>query len=423
MLAGTTRPQARLAQRHVRANAARGPARLAGDEAGFTAPAAAFANAVAAHALDFDDNCYAGFVHGSAVIVPAAVAQARHATGEQLLVALVVGAECQYRIGRALGRELYDRGWWTTGLLGRIGAAAAAAAAARLLALSGTAFDCALGLAIAGAGGAKSAFGCDAKPLLAGEAAEAGVRAAMLAALGASAPLDALEGDYGLAALCNGGHWDGAPLAPEANQWCLLDPGVDIKRIPVCLSSHAAVDAVMQLAARHGITPARVQRVECDVPPIVVANLRYQHPVTSQQAQFSLPFAVAAALCFGDIQLQHLHDDILTGSQMQRLMDRVSMISTPRWEDAALLQRAPEGAVVTLTLDDGTQWRQEVEQAYGTAAHPLDSAALNNKFRHCVSPVLGREAADHLLQQLWALPALSVLEELLGTPTGDNHGV
>ncbi|MBT9431848.1 MmgE/PrpD family protein [Candidatus Sodalis endolongispinus] len=81
MLAGATRPQARLAQRHVRANAAPGP--LAGDEAGLVAPAAAFANAVSAHVLDFDDNCYAGFVHGSAVIVPAAVsvAQARHRHG------------------------------------------------------------------------------------------------------------------------------------------------------------------------------------------------------------------------------------------------------------------------------------------------------------------------------------------------------
>ncbi|MBT9431845.1 hypothetical protein JZM24_06305 [Candidatus Sodalis endolongispinus] len=78
---------------------------------------------------------------------------------------------------------------------------------------------------------------------------------------------------------------------------------------------------------------------------------------------------------------------------------------------------------MTLTLDDGTQWRQEVAQAYGTAAHPLDSAALDNKFRHCVSPVLGREAADQLLQQLWALPSLSVLDALLGAPTGDNHGV
>jgi 2-methylcitrate dehydratase PrpD len=35
---------------------------------------AAFVNGASAHALDFDDNCYAGVVHGSAVIAPAALA-------------------------------------------------------------------------------------------------------------------------------------------------------------------------------------------------------------------------------------------------------------------------------------------------------------------------------------------------------------
>ncbi|MFS2117849.1 MmgE/PrpD family protein, partial [Herbaspirillum frisingense] len=107
---------------------------LAGSDRRTQARHAALVNAVAAHALDFDDNCYAGFVHGSAVIVPAALAVAQQidADGQALLTALVVGAECQYTLGLASDNRLYRRGWWSSGILGPIGACAAAAWLLRL---------------------------------------------------------------------------------------------------------------------------------------------------------------------------------------------------------------------------------------------------------------------------------------------------
>ena len=62
---------------------------------------AAFVNGTAAHALDFDDNCYAGFVHGSAVVVPAAlaVAEAKDLSGAEMLTAFVAGVEAEYAAG------------------------------------------------------------------------------------------------------------------------------------------------------------------------------------------------------------------------------------------------------------------------------------------------------------------------------------
>jgi 2-methylcitrate dehydratase PrpD len=85
-----------------------------------TATAAAFSNGTCAHALDFDDNCYAGVVHGSAVIAPAslAVAQLVNATGQEMLTAFIAGSECEYALGAASQNVLYAKGWWTTGVLG-----------------------------------------------------------------------------------------------------------------------------------------------------------------------------------------------------------------------------------------------------------------------------------------------------------------
>ncbi|WP_413728187.1 MmgE/PrpD family protein [Sodalis sp. RH19] len=422
MLAGSVTPVAGRARRLTAQTSADGHAAVAGASRRLAAPAAAFANGVAAHALDFDDNCYAGFVHGSAVIVPAAlaVAQARHADGAALLTALVAGAECQYRVGMALGRTLYDRGWWTTGLLGGIGACAAAA---KLLALDVDATAHALGLAIAGAGGMKCAFGSDAKPLLAGRAAEGGVTAALLAQQGANGPAGALSHGYGLAALCNNGELDAGWLAPGDGRWCLLAPGVDVKRIPVCLSSHAAVDGVLDLARRHRLEPDQIAGIACDVPPVVMANLIYPQPRTAQQAQFSLPFAIAASLLFGELTLDHLDDGLMTDKTLIDLMSRVSMTSGARWADPALFTDAPEGADVTITLRDGAKLQCFVAKAAGSAARPLEDRALGDKFLRCAARCLAPQAAGQLLASLWRLPVMTDVATLvLAEPTPKEHG-
>lgn len=416
MLAGSATSVAGLARRVIVVNAAAGSAAVAGDALRISAPAAAFANGVAAHALDFDDNCYAGFVHGSAVIVPAAlaVAQARRADGQSLITALVAGAECQYRVGMALGRPLYDRGWWTTGVLGVIGACAAAA---KLLGLDADSTAHALGLAITSTGGMKSVFGSDAKPLLAGRAAEAGVTAALLAEQGARGPLDALEHDYGLAALFNEGHFEAEWLNPPVDNWCLLSPGVDVKRIPVCLSSHAAVDGVLKLATDHGIQWSQIAAIVCDVPPVVAANLIYPRPRSGQQGQFSLPFAVAASLLYGELTLEHLDDALMADKTLTALMERVSMITGPRWDDPALLTVAPEGAEVTLSLHNGKTFSGFIPKATGSADYPLSDKALENKFLRCAGKILEPATAERLAAVLWQLPRLADVNELAGMMT------
>src|SRR6185369_6679303 len=57
--------------------------------------AAAFANGTAAHALDFDDVCWAMNAHPSTVLWPAtlAVAESTRASGERALVGYVAGFE------------------------------------------------------------------------------------------------------------------------------------------------------------------------------------------------------------------------------------------------------------------------------------------------------------------------------------------
>lgn len=409
-LAGQTAPQvsqARMVAPHL---SGPGPCTALGLTHGISAPAAAFVNGTAAHALDFDDNSYAGVVHGSAVIIPAALAmaQAIGVSGSDLLTAIVVGSEVQYVIGAALGRPPYDKGWWTTALYGPVGAAAAAG---RLLGLDGTAFARALGIALAGTGGSKSAFGTDAKALLAGRAAETGLTAALLAHAGAQGPIDALDRPGGLADLVADGHLDQTILNSLGNTWRLLDPGLDIKRIPVCLSSHAAVDALQDIV-QTGVAPQDITHVLCDVPPIIIRNLIHDRPRTPTEARFSMPFAIATALLYGDVTLSHLEADAILDPQLQSAMERVKMVQGPEWDDPLRCTAAPEGAVVTVTCRDGSTHTVRRDYPRGAACTPLSESEVDAKFLSCAQRTVPPVTASRLLESLRGIETVACVAEI-----------
>jgi 2-methylcitrate dehydratase PrpD len=417
-IGGSTTKVAGIARAVGEESAGRGSSSVFGVQGRFAAPSAAFMNGTAAHALDFDDNCYAGFVHGSAVIAPAALAVAQQvdASGSDLITAFVAGSECEYAFGAATGNALYDQGWWTTGVLGPIGATVAAS---HLLELSAEKMACALGLAIASAGGMKACFGTDAKALMAGRASEAGVVCALMAARGAVGPLDAVESRNGFTRLFNGGMFDVDVLDALGKTWFLQTPGVDIKRIPVCLSSHAAVDALMELVLANGIRESDIDSIICDVPPIVCANLVYADPATPQQAQFSMQYAVATSLRYGSFSLTHLDAQLIGRGELGELMARIRMHSGPMWSDAKLRTSAPEGANVTLILRNGTSFTAFRGSPRGSSAHPLSQQELDHKFVSCVSPHLGAAAAGRLAGRLCELDTTAPVRDLFRTTSSD----
>lgn len=409
-LAGSA-SRAAMAARSLCPPDGQGPCTVFGLAGGHAPYLAAFANAAAAHAMDFDDNCYAGFVHGSAVIVPAllACAQAAGATGRQVVTAMVAAAECEYAVGAATRGILYDHGWWTTGVLGPIGASIAAA---HIFRLDPDRTHHALSLAVGMASGTKSCFGSDAKPLMAGKAAEAGVMAACLAKAGATAAADPLQGPNGLAARFNDDVFDASALDRLGTEWYLRTPGIDVKRIPVCLSSHATADILRELISRHGFSVAEVARVTCDVPPIVVANLRYGLPDTPEQARFSMPFAVGMTLKDPDWGLPALEPRQLAQDDVRELMRRVKMVTGPCWDDPALREIAPEGARVTIEMKDGRLLQASKDKAAGSPSEPLTEAQMTRKFLDCAAPVTGAGSAGRMLAILQDLDSPTPIQTL-----------
>jgi 2-methylcitrate dehydratase PrpD len=411
---GADEPVSRLVRDHVVATYAQGASTVLGAAGGFSVPGAALANATAAHALDFDDNCYAGVVHGSAVVAPAVLAlcETAGASGADFVTAFIAGVEVEYALGAALSQSIYDKGWWTTGVLGAIGAAAGAAKA---LCLTAEQTANAIAAAAAGTGGMRACLGTDAKPILAGRAAEIGVTAAVLAARGATGPLSVFEDPRGLAGLFNGDRFDGSAVTTLGASWRLQSPGIDVKKYPLCLSGHAAADGVLDIMREHRLAETDVASVTCTVPPIVGANLTYAVPSTRQQAQFSLPFAAACMMVFGDITLDHLQAATLADADLHRAMTKVRMVVAANWHDCipgGAAASGPEAALVSIATVDGRKIERFSGWARGTAARPLTAAELDAKFMACAGRALPARDAGTLLAAVKEVEALTDVWEI-----------
>jgi 2-methylcitrate dehydratase PrpD len=384
---------------YARQTYARGRSTVLGTGECFAAPGAALVNGTAAHALDYDDTSYTGIMHGSAVVLPAALAASEEGAGDgrRLLVAFVAGAEVAYALALTAGTRHYLRGWWSSATFGVFGAAAAAA---RALCLSAERTTAALALAGARASGPKVVFGTDAKPLGVGNAAAAGVEGALLARAGVDGPSSIVEGRCGFLDLCNDGHGDAAEIDRLGRTWRLLDPGIFFKQYPVCSGAHAAVELTQRLLASRGLGGDDVRKVVCDVTPIVAISLVHDRPTTPQQAQFSMPFAVGSVLARGRLDVASLAPGALADAGLAAAMAKVEM----RRVDALASDAAPEGARVRIETIRGETLEDYLGQPSGMPANPLSAARLEQKFLDCARAGGLREArAAQLLEHLLTL--------------------
>jgi len=395
-----------------------GNAQMPRRDVGLQASGAAFVNACAGHAHDFDDTSYSGIMHGSVAVLPAAlaVAEQQQADGGALLEAFVAGVEIEYAVAEFCTTDLYYRGWWTTGIYAALGAAAATA---KLLGLDRTGIEHALSMAMCNANGIKAAFGSDAKPLGVGMAVGRGIDCALLAQAGMAGPADVFENDRGFFALYN----DNRQLSESSLQlferWRLLQPGILFKRYPVCSAAQAATELCADLLERHALEASSIARIDCEVPELVRLSLIYDNPRSIREAQFSMPFALGCILAYGELGLPQLASGTLNDKLLREQMSKVSM-RVPEFlaNDDSVADRCPEGAGVRLVTIDGREFEEFLERPTGMPGNPVSDAALQAKCNaSLVHAGYSEPEAQLLSDRLWQLESITDLSLLTGYPS------
>ena len=345
---------------------------------------AAFINGALGHSLDFDDNCYAGVVHGSSVVFPAvlAYAQDKELTGKELLKSFIIGLEIQFAVAKAFSNSIYHNGWWTTSVFGSFGSTSGVSS---LMRLKKNEIANALSISVSGVGAIRAIRGTNAKHYYCGKSAENGIISSNYALKGAIGPTDVFEDQNGLLKILNNGEFNYEPIKNIGDDFSLLNPGVDIKKYPVCYASHAAADGVNWILKSTKIKIHEISKVICTVPPIIASNLKYTCPNTVKEAQFSMQFSIAVMIRFGSIKLDHLDEIYIFNESIRRLMELVVMNIGDLPKNINKEEEiCPEWSNVQLVDKNGNFYEKFIGAPIGAAKKPLNQKMLYDKFKSCL---------------------------------------
>jgi 2-methylcitrate dehydratase PrpD len=407
-LAGSREPAAAIAFA-MAADEGAGSCRVLGTPMTTSPDLAAFANGIAAHALDYDDMCFVSLAHPSCVLVPAILAAGEvvRADARTLLDAYVIGFEIECRLGIAMNpRHYHQRGWHCTSSIGTLGAAAAVA---RVLGLDSPATRHALGIAASSACGMKENMGSMVKPLHAGLAARNGVMAARLAQRGFTAGPHAIDGPQGYLHVMDSEQPSlDAAVADLGARWEINETGVTVKLYPSCAATHPPLDALTEIVRRERVSADQIASIDVEVDSMTPRLLIHPDPTTGLEAKFSMPFCAAAAVVYPRIGIETFAVDHIRNPSVQALMPHVTLRANGTFDAAAPLSQAR----VTVRLHDGRAWTQHADGARGYPGR-LTVDELSAKFVDCASRALGSSVA----RETW--PRLT--SWLAGSDAGDTR--
>jgi len=379
---------------------------------------AALVNGTLGYYCDIEPHHLTAVLHAPAVVVPAAlaVAEATRAPGRRFLEAVILGIEVACRVSFALGpRALYARGFHPSAVCGAFGAAAAAG---HLFRLPAPRIQVALGLAMQQASGLL-AWASDptehSRPLNPGLAARNGVTAAYLAGLGFGGPPTPFEGPYDAFTAFSGHRRPRALLDDWGRHWHLL--GLAYKRYASCAFTHPGLDALLGLAADHGLRARDVALIVLRFPR-GAAHMIDAHPLKSHSAQYVLP----VGLVFGQVTIDDILQDRTGHPEVARLGARTRVVS-----DAGLDRTYPAryASIVEVTTRDGRRLVRRVDHARGSPERPLRPDEIREKFRRLAGSVASTartEAIAALVDRVERLPDPARLAALLRAPASTGRG-
>lgn len=377
---------------------------------------AAFLNSTFNHANETDDTHLKSPTHPGGIAVPAATAMAEYAkaTGEKLLLAVIVAYEIQIRISWACSPYLIYRGHHPPVGVGPFGAAAAGAV------LMGLDEETTLNaLAIAGSHSAGlieyTKTGGSVKRIHSAIPAAAGVRAALFAKAGITGPHSILEGEKGFCKVFAVDYDLNRLTDGLGTLYHTLDNA--LKPYSCCHLIHAAFDTLDKARDQVEFGPDDVEQilVYTNSEQILSHIGSIVEPEDILGAQFSLPFSMAMRLHHGgrgvnggngfwDYPKVDVKDPALvrTARKIKCLVP-----SNSEWK------AVDKGAGIEVILKDGRRIKEIVPYSKGLPENPMSAAEVEEKFHSLVDPILPRGRPKQIIETVNRIESIRNIDELV----------
>jgi 2-methylcitrate dehydratase PrpD len=373
----------------------------------------ALVNAALMHGLDFDDTHIKAMVHSSAMCLPTAmaVAEARQASGAEMMAAFVAGSEAAIRLGLATVGLFHHAGFHATGVIAHF---AATLTAGRIMGLDQAQLVSAQGIAGSTASGIQVFLeeGAWTKRIHPGWAAVAGITAAELAQAGFFGPSRVYEGRFGLFQTHFGDHAKdvdyGAIDRGLGSEWNLL--GVSLKPFPICHFNHGCAEAAIEIARTHKLRAKDIAKVTALVPPQgmpIVAEPadEKRRPTSDYEAKFSAPYAAAVGLMKARFGLVDLTNEALSDSDVMAVCRKVDCVADPQ---SAFPEFCSGG--VTVETTDGRTLSHYVRVNAGAGDRAFTPEQVKEKFMLSAALSLTPARLERVYDAVMALDSIAVTE-------------
>jgi 2-methylcitrate dehydratase PrpD len=362
---------------------------------------AAFAGAATIDAFDAHDGHVLTKGHAGVAVLPALLAfiEGRGCDSSEFITCVVLGYEVATRAGIALHASVPD--FHCSGAWNALGCAAVGA---RILALDDAKLAHALGIAEYWGPRGQIMRVCASPTMLkdgSSWGAHAGVMAVLLAREGfTGAPAVTVEQQPSL--------WQDL-----GTRWRIREQY--FKAYPVCRWAQPAIEAALALKREHGFAADEIASIAIEsFGEAVDLGSQCLAPSASDEAQYSLPYPVAAALVHGNVGAREL-DAAGRDAPVDRLLSVMKLVEVDEFSQRFPAER---WARVRIGLRDGRTLLSTPAQARGGPEIPLTDDEIAAKFHTLTDPVLDTHRAARIESLVHALAederaCVALREELL----------
>jgi 2-methylcitrate dehydratase PrpD len=323
------------------------------------------------------------------------------------MLAYHAGVEVESKVAEAIAPRHYEDGFHSTGTCGPF---ASAAAAAKLYGFNADQCAQALGIAASEGAGLRENFGTMTKPFHAGRAAESGIVAADLAALGWTASEEILEAPRGFFHAAGGGYDPAAIQDKLGRPWTFASPGVSIKPFPSGSLTHPGMTELLRLIRKNDIQASQVESVAVGTNKNMPNALIHHHPTDSLQAKFSMEFCMAALLLYGKAGLTEFTDEVVRRPEVQQMIQRVHFGVHPEAEAAGYNKMT---TILDIKLKDGRTISGRADFGKGSPTDPMSFEDVAAKFQDCAAfAKWPKQKADRIVEMVRKLEGLANVRDL-----------
>lgn len=364
---------------------------------------AAALNSMSANVFDFDDTHIPTIIHPTAPVAAAlfAMSETRVVSGEEFMLAFLLGVEAACRIGRAISPFHYKEGWHITSTCGVFGSGMAVG---KILGLSPIQLLWTLGNSGCQAGGLVESLGTMSKSVSVGNAARNGIVSALLAAENFDGPAHPLEGRFGFLNV-----YGDKPALDSINSdlgsvWELSS--VAYKPYPCGVVLNPVVDACLKLSPRIVALPIEsICDIELTGHPLLRQRTDRPGIRTGKESQVSAQHAAPVALLRGRAGLDDFSDAAVSDRTLQKLGALV------RFQDDA--SYSINSAKVVVRFQNGETLEEYVDVARGALERPLRDEELEAKL--CELSTYGGSTCDarRLIDAIWKIDQMHDVSELM----------